>query len=134
MRIRYYAIVVFLFVLVSSCKKEEGDGGMATIKGKVWVRDWDKNFNLIMYEHLGLDEDVFIVYGNQNGYGDKVSTDLNGNFEFKYLRKGNYTIYSLSDTLQSSTVSYNQFPVAVKVEITDKKQVIDIGALTVNRN
>ena len=87
-----------------------------------------------MYEHPGLDEDVFIVYGDQSGYGDKVSTDLNGNFEFRFLRKGIYTIYSLSDTLQSSNVSYNQFPVAVKVEITDKKQVIDIGALTVNRN
>ena len=116
-----------------SCKKEEGDGGMATIKGKVWVRDWDKNFNLIMYQHPGLDEDVFIVYGNQAGYGDKLSTDLNGNFEFKYLRKGTYTIYSLSDTLQSANVSYNQYPVAFKVEITEKKQVIDIGTLTVNR-
>lgn len=120
-------------MILFSCKKEEGDGGMATIKGKVWVRDWDKNFNLIMYEHAGLDEDVFIVYGDQNGYGDKVSTDLNGNFEFKYLRKGNYTIYSLSDTLQSSTVPYNQFPVATKIQITDKKQVVDIGTIVVNR-
>ncbi len=126
-------LLLFCSTMFFSCKKEEGDGGMATIKGNVWVRDWDKNFNLIMYEHPGLDEDVFIVYGDQSGYGDKVSTDLNGNFEFKYLRKGTYTIYSLSDTLQSSNVSYNQFPVAVKVEITEKKQVVDIGTLTVNR-
>jgi hypothetical protein len=127
-------LLLFFFTLFFSCKKQEGEGGMATIKGNVWVRDWDKNFNLLMYEHPGLDEDVFIVYGDQSGYGDKVSTDLNGNFEFRFLRKGVYTIYSLSDTLQSSNVSYNQFPVAVKVVITDKKQVIDIGALTVNRN
>jgi hypothetical protein len=127
-------LLLVVFTLFFSCKKQEGEGGMATIKGNVWVRDWDKNFNLLMYEHPGLDEDVFIVYGDQSGYGDKVSTDLNGNFEFRFLRKGIYTIYSLSDTLQSSNVSYIQFPVAVKVEITDKKQVIDIGALTVNRN
>jgi hypothetical protein len=126
-------LLLFFLIVIFSCKKEEGDGGMATIKGNVWVRDWDKNFNLIMYEHPGLDEDVFIVYGDQSGYGDKVSTDLNGNFEFKYLRKGNYTIYALSDTLQSTNVSYNQYPVALKVEITEKKQVIDIGKLTVNR-
>jgi hypothetical protein len=126
-------LLLFCSLAIFSCKKEEGDGGMATIKGNVWVRDWDKNFNLMMYEHPGLDEDVFIVYGDQTGYGDKVSTDLNGNFEFKYLRKGTYTIYALSDTLQSANVSYNQFPVAVKVEISEKKQVIDIGALTVNR-
>lgn len=126
-------LLLFFSIMFFACKKEEGDGGMATIKGKVWVRDWDKNFNLIMYQHPGLDEDVFIVYGDQGGYGDKLSTDLNGNFEFKYLRKGTYTIYSLSDTLQSANVSYNQYPVAVKVEITEKKQVIDIGTLTVNR-
>jgi hypothetical protein len=120
-------------VLFFSCKKEEGEGGMATIKGSIWVRDWDKNFNLMMYEYPGLDEDVFIVYGDQVGYGDKLSTDLNGNFEFKYLRKGTYTIYALSDTLPSVNVSYAQFPVAVKIEISEKKQVIDIGKLTVNR-
>jgi hypothetical protein len=112
---------------------EEGEGGMATIKGSIWVHDWDKNFNLLMYEYPGLDEDVFIVYGDQVGYGDKLSTDLNGNFEFKYLRKGTYTIYALSDTLPSTNVSYAQFPVAVKIEISEKKQVIDIGKLTVNR-
>ena len=122
-----------LSVLFFSCKKEEGEGGMATIKGSIWVRDWDKNFNLMMYEYPGLDEDVFIVYGDQVGYGDKLSTDLNGNFEFKYLRKGTYTIYALSDTLPSANVSYAQFPVAVKIEISEKKQVIDIGKLTVNR-
>jgi len=133
MRSKIILTLLVFFGFLSSCKKEEGYGGMATIKGKVLVRDWDKNFNLIMYEHPGLDEDVFIVYGNQNGYGDKLSTDFNGNFEFKYLRKGTYTIYSLSDTLQSATVSYNQFPVAKKIEITDKKQVIDIGTIVVNR-
>ncbi len=132
MRIKLLLMLSFSF-LIFSCKKEEGEGGMATIKGNIWVRDWDKNFNLMMYEYPGLDEDVFIVYGNQNGYGDKLSTDLNGNFEFKYLRKGTYTIYALSDTLQSSTVSYIQFPVAAKIQITDKKQVVDIGTIVVNR-
>ena len=122
-----------LSVLFFSCKKEEGEGGMATIKGSIWVRDWDKNFNLMMYEYPGLDEDVFIVYGDQVGYGDKLSTDLNGNFEFKYLRKGTYTIYALSDTLPSANASFAQFPVSVKIEISEKKQIIDIGELTVNR-
>ena len=129
-KILFFLSLSFLFF---SCKKEEGEGGMASIKGNIWVRDWDKNFNLMMYEYPGLDEDVFIVYGDQVGYGDKLSTDLNGNFEFKYLRKGTYTIYALSDTLPSANVSYAQFPVAVKIEISEKKQVIDIGKLTVNR-
>jgi hypothetical protein len=132
MRTKILFLLSFSF-LFFSCKKEEGEGGMATIKGSIWVRDWDKNFNLMMYEYPGLDEDVFIVYGDQVGYGDKLSTDLNGNFEFKYLRKGTYTIYALSDTLPSANVSYSQFPVAVKIEISEKKQVIDIGKLTVNR-
>lgn len=132
MRIKLLLILSFSF-LIFSCKKEEGEGGMATIKGNIWVRDWDKNFNLMMYEYPGLDEDVFIVYGDKVGYGDKLSTDLNGNFEFKYLRKGTYTIYALSDTLPSANASYIQYPVAVKIEISEKKQVIDIGKLTVNR-
>jgi len=132
MRIKILLLLLCSFVLFS-CKKEEGEGGLATIKGRVWVRDWDKNFNLMMYEYPGLDEDVFIVYGDQVGYGDKLSTDLNGNFEFKYLRKGTYTIYALSDTLPSANVSFAQFPVSVKIEISEKKQIIDIGALTVNR-
>ena len=79
MKIKILLLLTFSF-LFFSCKKEEGEGGMATIRGSVWVRDWDKNFNLMMYEYPGLDEDVFIVYGDQVGYGDKLSTDLNGNF------------------------------------------------------
>jgi hypothetical protein len=131
-RIVFLSLALMTMIL-SSCEKPAGEGGDATIKGKVWVEDWDKNFNLLQYEFAGADEDVYIIYGDDVNYGDKISANNNGEFEFKYLRKGKYKIYVYSDQKQTTSTPAAQVAVVVEAEITSKKQTLDIGTITVKK-
>lgn len=125
-----FALITVVF---SSCEKPAGQGGDATIKGKIWVEDWDNNFNLLQYQYAGADEDVYIIYGDDVNYGDKISANNNGEFEFKYLRKGKYKIYVYSDQKQTSNTPASQVAKVVEAEITSKKQTLDIGTITIKK-
>lgn len=101
------SILISLFLtsifLFAACKKKEGEGGKYSIKGTVSAKYYDQNLSVYTGEKNAADEDVFIIYGNEAGYGDKVSTDYKGQFEFRYLRSGNYTVFVYADdtSLQS---------------------------------
>lgn len=85
--------VAFIF---TGCDKSEGEGGNSSISGKVSLQQWNSTFTVMNYEAVAADYDVYIVYGDDLSYSDKTSTDYQGDFEFKYLRKGDYTIYVYS--------------------------------------
>lgn len=131
--------LISLISIFSSCKKEPGAGGNSSIKGKVWAKDCDKSFTSIEKEHYGADVEVYVIYGDETSYGDRTRTDYEGDFEFKYLRKGKYTVYvySIDSTLFDGNTIYDPvpFPIAYTKEtnITDKKQVVDAGTFTVYR-
>lgn len=116
---------------VSSCAKDPGPGGNATITGKVWVKDYNSSFTTLQNEYAGADEDVYIIYGNDASYGDRVKAGPDGVFEFKYLRKGNYTlyVYSKDSTLASPT---GTVAVMKAVEVPSyKRQTVDAGTITI---
>ncbi|MCC6370754.1 MAG: hypothetical protein IT236_07115, partial [Bacteroidia bacterium] len=122
--------IIGLLLGIFSCKKEAGEGGRATIKGKIWAQDWNAGFTVKNGEYAATDEDVYIIYGNNVSYGDKVKTNYNGEFEFKYLRTGKYTIYvySKDNTLKSQSGD----TVFVKeVNITSKKQTVTLDQITI---
>ena len=54
----------------------------------------------------------------------------NGDFEFKYLYKGNYKVYvySLDSTLQSPS---GHVPVIKELEITGRKQIMDLDTIKI---
>ncbi len=90
-----------LFLL--SCKKEEGEGGRAIIKGKVY--GYDINSSGFKQDSAYVqNERVFISYGDHIILDDDVRTSIDGSFEFDHLQKGNYTLwvfgYSPSKPLQ----------------------------------
>jgi hypothetical protein len=118
---------------ITSCKKPAGEGGNSSIKGSVWVEDWDKNFVGINYQYAGADEDVYIVYGSDASYGDRIRSGSDGVFEFKYLRPGKYKVYVYSQEKQPTSSSPPQVAKVVELEITGKKQTIDAGKITVKR-
>jgi hypothetical protein len=125
-----FVAVIFLLA-VTSCKKDPGKGGNSTIVGKVWVRDYNASFTRFESEYAGADEFVYIIYGSDAGYGDRVKTGPEGVFEFKYLRKGDYTLYVYS---KDSTLAAPNGIVAVKKTATVssyKKQTVDAGTLTI---
>ncbi len=119
--------------LMSSCKKPEGVGGDASIRGTVWVEDWDKNFLLKMYEYPGADEYVYIVYGDDISYGDRVKAGPDGSFEFKYLRTGHYKVYAYSDQKQTATTPSPIEAKIVEVDISGRKQTVDTDTIRIIR-
>ena len=119
-----------LILLATACEKDPGEGGNSSITGYVHVTDYNATFLIIQGEYPGVDEDVYIVYGDDISYGERLKSGPDGRFEFKYLREGDYTIYVYSEdtSLSGTTV------ISVPAEITKKKQTVDIGTINIKKN
>lgn len=116
-------LVVILGFAAFSCKKDEGIGGTSSIKGKVIIRDYNTNFTELIEQYYAPDEEVFIIYGDDPVYGDKVTTNYDGTYEFSYLREGNYKIYSYSKD-SANYPTKHLIPVIVNASISGKKETI----------
>ena len=76
-----------------------------------------------------VDERVYIIYGEEDFHSEDVRTDENGKFQFNGLTRGDYRIYALSvDTLSATGQLIRS---ELSVSITDKKQVVDAGELSI---
>ncbi len=124
--------LAFLFVTMglAGCEKDPGEGGNSSITGYMHITDYNASFLIIQGEYPAADEDVFIIYGDDISYGDRIRSGPDGRFEFKYLREGKYTVYAYSD---DTTLSGNSV-VSIPVEITEKKQTVDIDTLHIKKN
>ncbi len=101
--------IIAAFCALSSCNRGEGTGGRGIIEGTVYmVLHPDDNYNLETDTVLAAKEDVFIVYGNENFYGDDVETDHTGHYVFNYLRPGNYTVYAYSTLASGERIAVPQ--------------------------
>ncbi len=129
---RNLVLTIFLlpFLLLVSCEKEAGEGGSSSISGYVHVTDYNSTFVIVQGEYDGADEDVYIIYGDDVTYGDKISAGPDGRFEFKYLRKGTYTVYVYS---KDSTLA-GKHAVSKVIEITGRKQKVDAGTFEIWEN
>ena len=116
------AIVCILIVFITACKKPAGVGGKSAIKGRIWVKDYPT-----LAEYAGADEYVYIIYGDDVSYGDRIRSSYDGQFEFKYLRKGKYKIYTYSMALKSLQDS----AVIREVEITDNGETLDLSNVVI---
>ena len=126
--------VIFTISLFSSCKKEAGEGGLASIKGKVQtdLRLVPSNPLTFQYSRPGVDEEVYIIYGDNTGPDDRVWTNYKGEFEFRNLRPGDYKIYVYSrDTTGSAQVNMQRMPIVREVKIEDRKGEVDAGTITI---
>ena len=105
---RYYILALITILAFSSCKKDEGKGGSSTITGNVITVEYSKYDNQIVRWYNANEEDVYIVYGDNDFYGDRVRTDKTGKYEFDYLTKGEYTLYAYSDDLNNYDLKTTQ--------------------------
>lgn len=125
-----------LALAFSACKKDPGTGGAGTISGTISkeVRVVLTNPATSLYTVPAADVDVYIVYGEHVSPDDKVVTDYNGEFEFRNLRKGKYTIYVYSrDTTGQNppTIDPTKMVVLQEVELTDNEDHAVISDLTI---
>jgi len=96
----YFILIICLVSLVMfSCIDEEGEGGISVIEGKIYkIVHPDDVYSFKADTFPASKEDVYIVYGDEPIYGDKMETGNDGFFRFKYLTKGTYNIYAYNTT------------------------------------
>lgn len=123
-------LLISAFLVFSmACTKTEGEGGLATIKGRVLVKEYNATFTLLEDTYYAQDEDVFILYGDEQSIGDRVKTSYDGWFEFNYLRPGNYQVYCYSK--DSSLQTMAKIPIVRDVLITGRKEVVEVDEMII---
>jgi len=128
-----YSKLVILFVAflgLVSCEKNPGEGGNATIIGSVWEKNYNSTFSELIAEYAAMDQDVYIVYGDNVGFDDKTETDYLGNYRFNYLRPGKYTIYVYSEDSAMETVT-GEIAILKELEITESNQVLSVPQIVI---
>ena len=115
--------LALIFVFSSACEKPAGEGGESSIRGRVWVKDFPT-----MVEYGAADQYVYIIYGDDISYGNRIRTTYDGQFEFKYLRAGKYKIYTYSMSLANP---YQDSAVIRETYITKSGQTIDLSNILI---
>jgi hypothetical protein len=129
----FFGIIILLALMVNSCRKGEGKGGKATITGKVYVDYYNPSGSFIDKSFYARDEDVFIVYGNNTFYDDKVATHHDGSYQFDYLMPGNYTVYTYSKDVDGSADN-PRILVLEEVTISSKKETVELDDFVIDDN
>lgn len=131
MKNRLLLLLTILALGVStSCKKVEGSGGSAIIKGIIQEQKYNALGNIIA-EYPGSDQDVYLIYGTADQfYDDDVKTSYDGSFMFKYLQKGTYTIFVYED---DATKPSGKNVIKETFDITEKGQIIDLDTINIRK-
>lgn len=129
--VRTFWLVLFALPILA-CNKEPGEGGRAEIRGFLTEQRFSASNNPITDPYPLPGENVYIVYGDGASAfpDDNVDSGPHGEFRFTWLRKGKYTIFAVTDC---NDCEGGVSTVARTVEVTDKKEVLDIGALPIRK-
>lgn len=107
--IKLLLALVAMMWLLPSCNKGPGEGGTGTVQGYVkLVHHPDDDYTLTPDTMVAAKTDVFIVYGDENYFGNDAETDANGMYQFEYLRPGNYTVYAYSTLPSGEKVAVSE--------------------------
>lgn len=114
--------LIFLFTI--SCKKDPGEGGAATIKGKLLAANYHSQTTTAGSDDGAAEEAIYIIYGDNTIADHNEKTSYDGSFEFKYLRKGTYTIFAYS--LDKNSAIPVETIISKTIEIKDKKETMEV--------
>jgi len=126
----FKSVFILLFIIIgfAACKKGSGEGGRASIRGKVFARNYSNSFVKNDSGFIGGIK-VYIKYGDQPGIGDNTDTDQDGEFYFNYLREGKYTLIVYSKQLVNNVLDS---AVVKEVEITSRKEELIVPQIDIN--
>jgi hypothetical protein len=117
-RVAIWPIFVITIMLFTSCEKDPGRGGLATIRGKVYGYDYNSSGVLHDSGYVSAIH-VYISYGNNTWVDDDVRTSATGEYAFRGLQKGSYRLFVVS---KCETCNFNQENVTQQAEITNEDQ------------
>lgn len=115
-------IILLVFVIMGlwSCSHDEGYGGLASISGKIYGKDFNSNGFLVSEDYIG-GVKVYISKHGETNYFDSMDSAYDGSFKFNYLHKGTYDIWVFGDC---DYCSWDQVFELKTIEITDKRQEV----------
>lgn len=124
-----WVVVLFFYVLVMffpSCDKNEGTGGTGSISGTIVEHFYNEDYSRLIREMPAGDEEVFIIYGEDDLLGDRTFTSPTGKFIFEFLYPGHYYIYF--STNDSTSVLGDKMQKTYFVDL-ERGQEADLGNL-----
>lgn len=145
----FYYIIILTFLLMASCSPDEGTGGTSSISGKITVEEVLVNIDNceVLATYSAQEHDVYLIYGDNINefYDEDVKTSWNGNFEFNFLKKGKYIVYTYSDCIgapcdctdaacDSCTLSLPKQYISRSIEINENSQEVPDVHFTVKEN
>ncbi|MBN2699329.1 MAG: hypothetical protein JXR52_10935 [Bacteroidales bacterium] len=119
-------LLATLSLATVSCEESAGTGGTGKITGTLMRHFYNDDYSLLIKETPAVDEEVFIVYGDEEVLGDRVFASNTGRFSFDYLNPGTYTIYW--ETEDSTTLLDEEVTQSVGLELKSG-EVRDMGTL-----
>lgn len=127
---RFSPLLILTILLFASCKKEAGFGGLSTVTGKVYAKDYKANDPLVI-EAEGYTANMKIVLA-VDGSGrvlKETRTDNTGSYKFEELRKGTYNIWTFSDC---DLCTNNDSIVLKTFEVTERKEAVELDDFNVS--
>lgn len=126
---RYTPLIALCLLLLPACQKEEGEGGKAEIRGIVMRQDRSASGAVDGDPYPYQDTRVYIIYGDHDFQDDDVRTGPDGQYVFRWLRKGDYTIFTYGECRDCPGKSV---AIARPVKIDGKKDVVAVPVITVD--
>ncbi len=118
-------LLISSILLLNACQKEAGEGGNATITGKVITKVF--NLETFQFDTIPIvDRRVYIIYGleENRGIDQDTRTSFDGSFQFDYLRKGDYRIFTYTDCIVSDTCLLGSVPQIKETTINDTNEEV----------
>ena len=113
--------IALVSIAFPACNSHEGEGGTGTVRGYVkLVHHPDDDYQLNVDTVDAAKTDVFIVYGDDDFYGDDTETNPDGLYQFEYLNPGQYTVFAYSTLVTGERVAVSE---TVKLEQGSVAQV-----------
>jgi hypothetical protein len=124
------SFISLISLIAPSCNKGPGEGGRASITGKVYAVNYNAAMTIPTDSGYIGGQKVFIIYGDETAVGDNQDTNPDGSYEFQFLRKGKYKVYVYTKVKQNHLDS----AVIQNVEITERKQTVTLPDFRIKTN
>ena len=74
---------------------------------------------------------MYLIYGSENTfYDDDIKTSFDGSFEFRYLQKGDYQVFSYQD---NPTVASGTDEVLLEINASSNNEVVVLDTIYIDK-